>query len=172
LAKVLSGLAGLRAAVVVVQHLHPDFMDGFVTWMARVSALPVQLAVDGCPLQRGGVYVAPGGTHVRVDDDGRIALGAEPRTLHRPSADELFTSVAAVQGSRAVGVLLTGMGDDGAKGLLAMRTAGATTIAQDEKTSAVFGMPRSAVALGAASKVLPLDDIADEVMLAMRKVGA
>lgn len=172
LAKVLSGLGGLRAAVLVVQHLHPDFIDGFVSWMARVSPLPVQLASDGNPLQRGGVYIAPGGTHLRADIEGRVSLDAEPRTLHRPSADELFTSVAAAQGPRAVGVLLTGMGDDGAKGLLAMRAAGATTIAQDEKTSAVFGMPRSAVALGAASKVLPLDDIATEIVQAMRKVGA
>jgi two-component system chemotaxis response regulator CheB len=171
LAQVLSGLGGLRAAVLVVQHLHPDFIDGFVTWMARVSPLPVQLAAHGMPLQRGGVYIAPGGTHLKVDVEGRAVLDPRPKSLHRPSADELFQSVAAVLKRRAVGVLLTGMGDDGAKGLLAMRTAGAVTIAQDERSSAVYGMPRAAVSLGAASKVLPLDAIADEVVASMRKVA-
>ena len=171
LAKVLSGLAGLRAAVLVVQHLHPDFIDGFVSWMARVSPLPVQLAANGTTLQRGGVYIAPGGAHLKVDGEGRAVLDPEPRSLHRPSADELFHSVATVLGRRATGVLLTGMGDDGAKGLLAMRTAGAATIAQDAATSAVYGMPRAAVSLEAAGRVLPLDRIADEVVHAMKKVG-
>lgn len=167
-AKLLSAMAGLRAAVLVVQHLHPDFIDGFVSWMARESPMPVQLAANGAVLQQGAVYIAPGGLHLRVGRDGRVALGPEPRTIHRPSADELFTSVAKHVGDRSVGVLLTGMGDDGAKGLLAMRSAGALTIAQDEQSSAVFGMPRAAVALDAATQVLGLDDIARAVVRATR----
>lgn len=169
-AKLLAGMSGLRAAVLVVQHLHPDFIDGFVSWMARVSPLPVQLAGDGAPLQAGAVYIAPGGAHLRVGRDGRLVLGKEPRTLHRPSADELFASVAAHIGPRAVGVLLTGMGDDGAKGLLSLRASGALTVAQDEGSSAVFGMPRAAVSIDAAVEVLPLDDIAPVVVRAIRKM--
>lgn len=169
LAKVLAGLDGLRAAVLVVQHLHPDFIDGFVTWMARASPLPVQAATNGTPLQAGAVYIAPGGTHLKVAK-GRLLLDPEPRSLHRPSADELFRSVARGTGARAVGVLLTGMGDDGADGLLAMRAAGAHTIAQDERTSAVYGMPRVAKSLGAAVEVLPLDAIAEAVKRSMKRV--
>ncbi|HVF73920.1 MAG TPA: chemotaxis protein CheB [Acidimicrobiales bacterium] len=169
LAKLLAGLGGLRAAVLVVQHLHPDFIDGFVTWMARVSPLPVQPATDRAPLQAGAVYIAPGNAHLKVKD-GRLMLDPEPRTLHRPSANELFKSVATSSGRRAVGVLLTGMGDDGATGLLAMRTAGAHTIAQDERSSAVYGMPRVAKAVGAAVEVLPLDAVAEAVKRSMKRV--
>lgn len=169
LAKVLAGLGGLRAAVLVVQHLHPDFIEGFVTWMARVSPLPVQPAAAGAPIQAGAVYIAPGGTHLKVAD-GHLVLDPAPGTLHRPSADELFRSVATGAGRRAVGVLLTGMGDDGAAGLLAMRKAGAHTIAQDERTSAVYGMPRVAKALDAAVEVLPLDAIAEAVKKSMKRV--
>lgn len=169
-AKLLTGMSALRAAVLVVQHLHPDFMDGFVTWMARVSPLPVQLAANGATLQAGAVYIAPGGAHLRVGREGRLVLGKEPRSLHRPSADELFGSVATHVGPRAVGVLLTGMGDDGAKGLLALRATGALTIAQDEGSSAVFGMPRAAVSIDAAVEVLPLDDIAPVVVRSIRKM--
>jgi two-component system chemotaxis response regulator CheB len=172
LAEVLGRLGGLKAPVLVVQHLHPDFIDGFVAWMARASALPVQPAAHGAVVQRGGVYIAPAGSHLRLGREGRLTLGAEPRSLHRPSADVLFESVAAQAGPRAVGVLLTGMGDDGARGLLALRNAGGLTIAQDEASSAVYGMPRAAVALDAADRVLPLGDIADAVLKAVRRLAA
>jgi two-component system, chemotaxis family, protein-glutamate methylesterase/glutaminase len=157
--------------VLVVQHLHPDFIDGFVTWMARASALPVQPAAQGTVVQRGGVYIAPAGSHLRLGRDCRLVLSEEPRSLHRPSADVLFESVAAHAGRRSIGVLLTGMGDDGARGLLALRSAGGLTVAQDEATSAVYGMPRAAVALDAAERVLPLDEIADTVLKAVRRLG-
>lgn len=169
-AKVLAGLAGVPAAVFVVQHLHADFIDGFVAWMARASPLSVRLAVHGDDVRPGVVYVAPGNAHLKVDADGRVVLDPLPRTLHRPSADELFRSVASHVGRRAVGVLLTGMGDDGAQGLLAMRAAGAATIAQDEATSAVFGMPRAAAAVDAATAVLPLDQIPAAVAQSVRKL--
>ena len=166
LAQVLSGLAGLRAPVLVVQHLHPDFVDGLVSWMSRESGLPVKLAEAGAALERGVVYIAGGGTHLRVGPDRRIVLAPEPATLHRPSADELFHSVAEHVGPDGIGVVLTGMGDDGAAGLLALRRAGGTTIAQDEATCAVYGMPRAAVRVGAVMEIVALDAVAGTLMRA------
>ena len=163
--------------VLVVQHLHPQLVDGFVGWMQRVSALPVVVAADGDRPQPGVVYIAPSGAHLKLapapglpsvpagppraipTGGRRLVLDPDPPGLHRPSADELFCSVAATAGGQAVGVLLTGMGDDGAAGLLAMRRQGAVTIAQDEPTSVVFGMPWAAERLGAAGEVHGLGQI-------------
>ncbi len=166
LARVLSGLAGLQRPVVVVQHLQSGFADGFLSWMRRESALPVELAVDGAPLKPGLVLVAPPGLHAIVRRGRRVALHDEPVTLHRPSADVLFHSIAEVCGASGIGVVMTGMGDDGSSGLLALRRAGGATIAQDERSSAVYGMPKAAFECGAAAHVLPLSDIADAVRLA------
>jgi two-component system, chemotaxis family, protein-glutamate methylesterase/glutaminase len=166
LAQVLSGLAGLRAPVLVVQHIHPDFVDGLVSWMARASGLPVQLAEAGASPARGTVYIAGGGNHLRLGPDRRLVLDPEPPTLHRPSADELFHSVAENAGPDGIGVVLTGMGDDGASGLLALRSAGGMTIAQNEASCAVYGMPRAAVRRGAVMEVVALDEVARAVMRA------
>ena len=166
LATVLAGLAGLDAAVLLVQHLHADFVPGLVDWMTRVSPLPVSTAVHGQIVRSGHVYIAPGGTHLRLGAGLRIELSATPLTIHRPSADELFSSVASQCGSSAIGVLLTGMGDDGAVGLAEMRRRGARTIAQDEATCAVFGMPRAAHRLGAVEQLVALPAIADAIMRA------
>lgn len=163
LATVLSGLAGLQAPVLVVQHLHADFVDGLVTWMTGVSALPVQLAGHGEGLKPGVVYIAPGGTHLRLGTGHEIELSPNPPAVHRPSVDVLFSSVAQRASGRKVGVLLTGMGEDGAAGLLELRQHQGLTIAQDEATSAVFGMPQAAQRLGAAAQILPLSDIAASV---------
>jgi two-component system chemotaxis response regulator CheB len=163
LAVVLSGLVGLRASVLVVQHLHPDFVDGLVSWMARASALPVQLARHGERLQPGVVYIAPGGTHLKLGTNHQIELNTNPPSLHRPSVDVLFSSVAQRAEGRAVGVLLTGMGEDGAAGLLELHQHRGLTIAQDQATCAVFGMPQAAQRLGAATHILPLAEIADAV---------
>lgn len=168
LERVLVGLGDLPAPVLVVQHLHEDFVDGLITWLATRSALPVELAAQAVSPRPGRVYVAGGDRHLRVRADGRLELDRMPEHLHRPSADELFFSAARHSGSAAVGVLLTGMGDDGARGLLALREAGAETIAQDEETCAVFGMPRVAIQLGAARHVLPLDAIAGAVRAGVR----
>ncbi|HET9770200.1 MAG TPA: chemotaxis protein CheB [Acidimicrobiia bacterium] len=171
LATVLEGFAGRAAAVLVVQHLHPDFLAGFVTWMARVCPLPVATAVAGATLRPGTVHVGPVGVHLKVDASGRrIALDPSPVRLHCPSADELFSSMARSLGPAGVGVVLTGMGDDGAAGLRALRQAGGRTIVQDESTSAVYGMPRAAFAAGAATEVLPLDAVAGAVQRAVRGV--
>jgi two-component system, chemotaxis family, protein-glutamate methylesterase/glutaminase len=154
LAIVLAGLGGLAAPVLVVQHLHEDFTAGLVEWMSRESALPVQLAEDGDTARAGRVYVAPGGVHLRLGPALRLELDAAPVAIHRPSADQLFFSLAEQVGAAAVGVLLTGMGDDGARGLLAIQRAGGRTLAQDEASSAVFGMPAAAQRLGAVTELL------------------
>ncbi|GAB7191823.1 chemotaxis-specific protein-glutamate methyltransferase CheB [Kineococcus sp. NUM-3379] len=166
-AAVLAGLAGLPATVLLVQHLHEDFVPGFVTWLAALSALPVHTAVPGVRPEPGHVYVAPAGRHLALSPGHVLVLPEHPVTIHRPSVDVLFTSVAQTAGPRSVGVLLTGMGEDGAAGMLAMRTTGALTIAQDEETCAVYGMPRAAVERGAAERVLALPRIAGAVRSAV-----
>ena len=160
LATILSGLGGLQAPVLVVQHLHADFVDGLVEWMSRVSALPVETAKAHQVARAGRIYLAPGGAHLRLGANRRLELHESPLTVHRPSADELFKSVAESAGSAAIGVLLTGMGDDGAQGLLTIRRQGGMTLAQDEASSAVFGMPKAAERLGAVTEMLPLGRLA------------
>jgi two-component system chemotaxis response regulator CheB len=172
LATLVAGLAGLPAPVLVVQHLHPDFTTGLVEWMSRVAPLPVDTASHGQPAHPGRIYFAPGGRHLRYGANGRLELDVSPATTHRPSADELFQSVADHAGSAGVGVLLTGMGDDGAKGLLAIYRRGGVTLAQDEASSAVFGMPKAAERLGAVSELVPLDKLAAVIQRAAREVQA
>jgi two-component system, chemotaxis family, protein-glutamate methylesterase/glutaminase len=164
LATILQGLASLKAPVLIVQHIHPDFAKGLVDWMARVSPLEVLLAVNDQALRAGCIYIAPGGTHLRINREWRIELVDTPVTVHRPSADQLFESVALHARERAVGVILTGMGDDGAAGLGAMHRSGAVTIAQDQATCAVFGMPQAAQRLGIVDQLLPLPAIAAAIL--------
>lgn len=164
LAVLLSGLQGLAVPVLVVQHIHPDFVDGLVAWMARVSAVPVQLARHGARVENGVVYIAPGGTHLKIDANLRTVLDPDPPARHRPSADELFRSVAEHVGPAGLGVVLTGMGDDGTAGLLALRQRGGLTLGQDEESCAVFGMPRAAQLAGAVSTLVPIDAMAEVVL--------
>jgi two-component system chemotaxis response regulator CheB len=173
LATVLAGLHGLLAPVLVVQHLHADFTHGMIDWMSRASALPVSMAADGELAESGRVYLAPGDRHLRLGVNRRLELASTPVTVHRPSADQLFESVAERAGRAGVGVLLTGMGEDGARGLLAMLRQGGHTFAQDEASSAVFGMPRAAQRLGAVADgdLLPLDRLAAAVLRAVSAVG-
>jgi len=169
LATLLAGLKGLTAPVLVVQHLHPDFTGGLLEWMSRVSALPVETARHEQLSRPGRVYLAPGGAHLRLGVTMRLELHEAPATIHRPSADQLFESVSR-QGQGAIGVLLTGMGDDGARGLLAIRSNGGQTLAQDEQSCAVFGMPRAAQRLGAVTEMLPLNDLATAIQRAVAGV--
>jgi two-component system, chemotaxis family, protein-glutamate methylesterase/glutaminase len=169
LAILLAGLGGTTAPVLVVQHLHIDFTAGLIEWMSRVSALPVELARHGVVPRGGRVYVAPGGVHLRLGAGCRLELDPEPAALHRPSADELFRSVAEHAGSAAIGVLLTGMGDDGAKGLLAIHRRGGRTLAQNEESCAVFGMPAAARRLGAVTEMLPPVELARAIAVATRE---
>ena len=170
LASLLAGLAGLKAPVLVVQHLHADFTGGFLSWMSRASALPVEIAEHRHVLEPGHVYLAPGDLHLRLGPDLRIDLTALPIGLHRPSADQLFLSLAENAGAGSIGVLLTGMGEDGARGLLEIHRKGGRTLAQDEASSAVFGMPRAAQRLGAVTDLLPLDRLAGAICRAVAEV--
>ena len=167
LAEVLAGLKGTNAAVLVVQHLHAEFVTGMVAWMARVAAMRVKLAEDGERVEAATVYIAPGGQHLRIGEDDHLVLDEHPMSVHRPSVDELFTSLAARPHGRNIGVLLTGMGEDGAAGLLAMRRRGDMTVIQDQASSVVWGMPGTAHRLGAATHVVPLDEIAATIMRAL-----
>lgn len=149
--------------VVITQHIPSGFSESFAQRLDGQLELKVQQAVDGMPVVAGHVYIAPGGHQFSIE---RIAEGyvcrvtREPRVnLHRPSVQVLFQSVARQAGARAIGVMLTGMGADGAQGLLEMRRAGAYNIVQDEQSSVVWGMPGAAAKMGAANEVLPLDEI-------------
>ena len=150
--------------VVVVQHMPSAFCAAFARRLDECCALHVQLARDGERLTPGHVLIAPGEGHLLVARLGpqllcRLDRG-DPIKRHRPSVDALFTSVLRTAGAAGVAVLLTGMGVDGVDGMLALRQAGATTIAQDQSSSVVYGMPREAARRGAASEVLPLLRIA------------
>ena len=161
---VLQGLLGLKASVTIVQHLHPAFTSHFLEWMARESPLHVQMAIDGLQLEPGHVYLAPAQMHMKLGGGRRLELSDVPASLHMPSADVLFSSIARRAGPESIGVLLTGMGDDGASGLLEMRHAGAYTIAQDKDSSVIYGMPAAAQEIGAAEHILPLAQIPHAIL--------
>lgn len=169
---VLAGLGELPAPVLVIQHLRPEFMPDFVEWLARSSPLPIELAAQGEMPLEGIAYIAPHDVHLRLATTGVMVLDSEPWALHRPSVDVLFHSVASVAGGDAIGVVLTGMGRDGAAGLLEMRRRGAVTIAQDAASSAVYGMPKSAWDIGAVTAQLPLSEIGAAIQAAARGVLA
>lgn len=141
--------------ILIVTHISQAFSAGFVDWLAANVPLPVRGARDGDDLTHPGVLVAPADRHMTVQSGQIRLLDAAPRHSCRPSVDVLFESVAAASGGNGIAVLLTGMGRDGAEGLLAIRRAGGVTMAQDEKSSVIFGMPGEAVRLGAAEHVLP-----------------
>jgi len=153
---------------VVVQHMPATFTRSFAERLNRTCAPEVTEAVDGAPLLPGHVYIAPGGVqHLTVGGGSRPFCRLSPGETvsgHRPSVDVLFGSVARSIGPAAVGVILTGMGRDGAEGLLEMRRAGARTLGQDESTSIVYGMPKAAWTLGAIERQLPLDGIASAIL--------
>ena len=153
--------------IVVAQHIPPVFSASFAERMHQCTPFNVKEAKDGMPILDGHVYVAPGGRHLDVKKNGAGYLcrvhDADPVNRHRPSVDVLFDSVSEQVGSDALGVILTGMGADGAKGLKKIRDAGAPTIAQDEESSVVWGMPGSAVKEDAAEMVLPLNEIAQKI---------
>jgi two-component system chemotaxis response regulator CheB len=158
---ILSGLPkDFPVPILIVQHIAAGFTQGFAEWVAQSSSLPVQLSVHGQQVVPGRVYVAPDGFHMTVGIDRHIWLDTgEPENGLRPSVSRLFRSVAKAYGQSAIGVLLTGMGKDGAFELKLMRERGAVTIAQDKETSVVHGMPGEAIRLGGASYVLPPEKI-------------
>jgi two-component system chemotaxis response regulator CheB len=161
LATVLAELPeDLEAAVVVVQHMADGFIEGLAHWLDGLCPLPVAVASPGRRLAPGSVSIAPSGVNLIVHDSLRVTTAQPPTTqYHVPGIDETLSSIASAIGQHSVGVLLTGMGRDGAVGLKRMRERGALTIAQDESTSAVYGMPAAAVAIGAAELQLPIDEV-------------
>jgi two-component system, chemotaxis family, protein-glutamate methylesterase/glutaminase len=172
----LMGLPADSPAVVIAQHIPAAFSAPFTRRMNSLCALSVCEPHEGQYIMAGHVYIAPGGKHLLVERDGaryRCRLNdGPPVNRHCPSVDVLFRSVAQKVGPNAVGVILTGMGDDGARGLKEMRDAGAPTIAQDEASSVVWGMPGAAVKLGAVDEILPLDKVAEAVMRLAEVAGA
>lgn len=160
LAVVLRSLpADLPVPVLVAQHIASGFTSGLTRWLAEISALPVRTPRNSELAEPGRIYFAPDGCDLELTPDGRLHTPLSAG-LHCPSGNRLLHSLARSLGSRAAGVVMTGMGDDGAQGLLAIRQAGGAAFAQDEATSVVFGMPAAARTCGAAETLLPLQDIA------------
>ena len=168
LREVLTALPADSPGIVIVQHMPEHFTRAFAQRLDALSQIRVQEARDGDRILPGHALIAPGNYHMRVVRSGANynveVFMAEPVNRHRPSVDVLFYSCARHVGRNAIGVLMTGMGGDGARGLLAMRQVGARTVAQDEATSVVFGMPKEAIELGAVGEVLALNRIAEAVV--------
>lgn len=164
LEEILTRLPEDCAPMVVVQHMPEKFTTAFATRLDRLCRCEVKEASDGDQVMPGRVLIAPGGLHMQLKRQGQQyvvrVFDGPPVNRHRPSVDVLFRSVAQVAGPQALGIIMTGMGDDGAAGLLAMREAGSHTIAQDEESSVVFGMPKIAIEKGAACQVMSLTAIA------------
>ncbi|WP_296930227.1 chemotaxis response regulator protein-glutamate methylesterase [uncultured Marinobacter sp.] len=154
--------------IVVVQHMPEKFTAAFAQRLNQLCRCEVREAVDGDRVIPGLVLIAPGGRHMQLRRSGaqyRVGVAdGPPVNRHKPSVDVLFRSVANTAGRNALGIIMTGMGDDGAQGLLAMRQAGAHTIAQDQESSVVFGMPREAIEIGAAAEILPLSQMAEAIV--------
>lgn len=166
---VLSEMPADCPGLVIVQHMPPEFTTHFAERLDQISTIEVKEAADGDAVLVGRALIAPGDKHMLLARSGARyhvqVIDGPLVSRHRPSVDVLFRSVAEHAGPNAVGVLMTGMGDDGAHGLLEMQEAGAKTVAQDEATSVVFGMPAAAIACGAAQSVLPLPQIASHVVM-------
>ncbi len=165
---VLTAFPANTPGVVIVQHMPEKFTHSFAERLNSLCQMRVHEAKDGDRILPGHVLIAPGGYHMEVTRSGanynvRVFMG-EPVNRHRPSVDVLFQSCARYLGSNAIGAILTGMGNDGARGLLAMRQAGAQTIAQDEASCVVFGMPKEAIAMGGAEEVASLSKISTNIL--------
>lgn len=155
--------------IAIVQHMATGFIEGYAEWLSQSTNLPVHVPAHGQQLLSAHVYIAPDGFHLGVDPHRRALLSKDaPENGLRPSVSFLFRSVATLYGQRAIGILLTGMGKDGAEELKSLRDAGAVTIAQDEQSSIVYGMPGEAVRLGAATYVFPPDKIGEALITLVR----
>ena len=165
----LEGMPVNAPGIVIVQHMPEQFTKSFADRLNDLCLINVKEAQDGDAVLQGRALIAPGNKHALLRRSGAkyyVEVKNGPLVnRHRPSVDVLFRSTALYAGKNAIGVIMTGMGDDGAKGLLEMKEAGAKTVAQDEKTCVVFGMPKEAIKLGAADKILPIEQIAKHVLL-------
>ena len=157
----------------IVQHIAAGFELGFADWLNKEFSFDVRVAHDGEVLRRGSVRLAPGGAHLLMEANGVLRLDDETpaRRGHRPSVDEMFLSCAECCPREVAGVLMTGMGSDGVEGLLSLRQAGGLTLAQDEASSVVFGMPRVALERGAADVALPPRELARTLVRLWEKGG-
>jgi two-component system chemotaxis response regulator CheB len=176
IAAVLTRLPANSPGIVITQHIPPVFSLAFAKRLNEICPMEVREARDGDTLERGLALIAPGNFHMLLRKPAggglRVSIQDGPRVCYqRPSVDVLFSSVADAAGTRAVGVLLTGMGSDGARGLLKMKQAGARTIAQDEASCVVFGMPKEAIRLGAADHVAPLSNIPGAILAQLRQAA-
>lgn len=161
-----------NATAVIVQHIDQAFSSSFANWLASQIDFPVDVVEDGSQLLQGRILLAKTNDHVTLDSTFRLRYRAKPVNYpYRPSIDVFFHCVAQQWKKKAVGILLTGMGRDGAAGLLAMRKAGHLTIAQDQETSAVYGMPRAAAETGAAKMILPLEKIGTMLNARIQRAG-
>ena len=166
LAKILSLMPGdLPICILLVQHIAEGFSQSLVDWLDGVSPFNVKLAKDGDQISAGYAYIAPTGTHLEVHQRGVLSLTNDPpEEGQRPSANVLLRSLAKIYKNQTLGVILTGMGHDGAAGIKEMKKAGARTIAQNEESCVVFGMPKVAIEMGVIDKVMSIDEIADEII--------
>jgi two-component system chemotaxis response regulator CheB len=168
LERVLRKLPRDCPGIAIVQHMPEKFTAAFANRLNGICEVEVREAVDGERLLPGHAFIAPGGKHLMLRRGGAYYYAEVVEgpliNRHRPSVDVLFRSVAKCAGANALGVIMTGMGDDGARGLLEMRQAGAATVAQDEASCVVFGMPKEAIKLAAAERVMPLGQIAQALM--------
>ena len=169
----LEQLPANSPGIVIVQHMPEKFTAAFAKRLNSLCEVEVKEAVHGDPVLRGHVLIAPGDRHMMLERQGaryHVAVREGPLvSRHRPSVDVLFRSAARAAGANAMGVIMTGMGDDGARGMAEMHQAGAYTVAQDEASSIVFGMPKEAIAHGGVDKILPLDQLAREILAADRR---
>ena len=169
LSKLLPTLpADLSVPIVIVQHIPHEFMEGLARWLDKVSPLTVKVVNHGEILQAGVVHLSPGTAHLTVKQEGKNLVAKLIKEWgdyrYQPSIDVMFQSVAETCGANAAGIILTGMGDDGASGLLQLRRAGGRTFTQDKKSSTVYGMPSVAIDKGAVDEVLPLNSLASAIM--------
>ncbi len=164
LEELLPRLPVLNAAIIIVQHITPQVDQSFVTSLARVSKMPVSLAKEAATVQPGRVYLAPGGVHLTLIRNSVVHLyDGEKVNSVRPSIDVAMKSVSAPFGIRVAGIILTGMGSDGAAGITHIKQLGGITIAQDQKTSVIYGMPKAAAETGRIDFILPTERIADKM---------
>jgi two-component system chemotaxis response regulator CheB len=155
--------------IVIVQHITNGFLAGLVGWLAKECKINIKIGEDSEEIRAGVAYIAPDNVQMRVEDGGKIRLSNEPAYGgHRPSGDVLLESVARVYGKGGVAAILTGMGRDGAMGMKAIKQLHGRTIAQNEKSCAVFGMPKAAIEMNVIDKVLPLEGIAEEIVLTVK----
>ncbi len=160
----------LNAAVAIVLHIGPDHADGLVHLFNSVSALPVEEAASGMPLRVGHVYMAPGGYHLLIEKNGRLALSVDEKVCFvRPSADVLFSSAADAWGAATIGVILTGTNNDGARGLAEVRACGGLALVQLPEEAEEPAMPQAALHLSGADAVLAVSDIAERINQACKQ---